>query len=347
MKIICLEEHLIDPDLAKAIQPVAARQAPYLADLGSRYREDLEAGDSGRPRLQAPGRAAELAAAPIPGRLAEMDAHGIDVQVLSYAQATQTVPAAQATRLAQRANDRLAVVAARHPDRFGGFSTLPWQDPDAAVQELERTSSSLGLHASLLAGRPGEDTLLDDPRYEPMFAKLAELRVPLYVHPGPPLPAVQRPYYAGFDKEVTARLSLYGWGWHNEAGIQVLRLILSGALDRHPDLRIISGHWGEMVPFFLQRLDDALPPEVTGLGRTLTQTYRDQVYVTPSGMLYLPNFRFCHEVLGAERILFSVDYPYLTMTGARAWLEALPVGEEERAMIAHGNAERLLRLGPS
>ncbi len=104
---------------------------------------------------------------------------------------------------------------------------------------------------------------------------------------------------------------------------------------------------GEMVPFFLQRLDDALPPAVTGLSRTISQTYRDQVYVTPSGMLYGSNFRFCHEVLGIERMLFAVDYPSLTMTGARAWLEALPVSEVERAALAHGNAERLLRLASS
>jgi predicted TIM-barrel fold metal-dependent hydrolase len=155
---------------------------------------------------------------------------------------------------------------------------------------------------------------------------------------------VQRPYYGGFDKEVTARRSLYGWGWHNEAGVQVLRLILSGALDRHPGLRIISGHWGEMVPFFLQCLDDSLPPAATGLSRTISQTYRDQVFVTPSGMFNLPHFLFVREVLGADRIMFSVDYPYVTMTGARSWLETLPIDETERTAIAHRTAEQLLRL---
>ena len=197
----------------------------------------------------------------------------------------------------------------------------------------------------MLAGSAGEDVLVDDPRFEAILAKLAELKLPLYIHPGPPLPTVQRAYYAGFDKEVTARLSLISWGWHNEAGLQVVRLILSGALDRHPDLRIISGHWGEMVPFFLQRMDDTMPPGATGLSRTISQTYRDQVYVTPSGMLNLPHFEFCRTVLGAERIMFSVDYPYLTLRGARRWLEDLPIGEDQRAAIAHGNAERVLALG--
>ena len=124
----------------------------------------------------------------------------------------------------------------------------------------------------------------------------------------------------------------------------MVRLILSGALDRHPNLKIISGHWGEMVPFFLQRLDDMIPQGATGLRRTITQTYRDQVWVTPSGMLNMPHFNFIRETLGYEHILFSVDYPYLTMTGARSWLENLPVPEEERVAIASGNAKKLFRL---
>ena len=345
MKIICIEEHTSDPSLAEAAQPSIEREAPYAADLGSRYQEAPDTTSTGRPNLVSPAQAAKDVSTPIEARLPEMDAHGIDVQVLSYSNAAQAAPAGKAADLSRRANDRLAEAVARHPTRFAGFSTLPWQDPGAAVRELQHCDK-LGLTATMLIGHPGEDTFLDEPRYAPVLAKLEELAMPVYIHPGPPLPVVQRPYYGGLEKEVTARLSLYGWGWHNEAGVQVIRLILSGALDRHPNLRIISGHWGEMVPFFLDRLDDALPPGATGLSRTVSQTYRDHVSVTPSGMLYLPHFRFIHELLGAERIVFSVDYPYLTMTGARAWLEALPVNEDERAAIAHKNAERLLRLEP-
>ncbi len=344
LKIICLEEHVIDPAIGEAVKPVLARSAPYTADIGASFQETPEALPQDRPRSQAPARAEALASAPIAERLGAMDEHGIDVQVLSSTQPIQALPAGEAADLARRANDRLADAVARHPGRFAGFSILPWQDADAACRELERSVGDLGLTATLLAGHPGEESLIDDPAYAPILATCEALQVPLYIHPGAPLPAVQRPYYAGFSKEVTARLSLYGWGWHHEAGIQVVRLILSGALDRHRSLRLISGHWGEMVPFYLQRMDDTMPPAATGLERTIGQTYRDQVFVTPSGMLNLPHFHFVRETLGAERILFSVDYPYLTMTGARAWLEALPVDEDERAAIAHGNAERLLRL---
>ena len=346
LKIICLEEHTIDAALAKATQPALARRAPYMTDLGSHY-QDRPAEDDYRPSIQSPERLSTLAGAPIEDRLPDMDANGIDVQVLSYSNAIQAAPPAEAADLARGANDRLAQAVARNPDRFAGFSTLPWQDPNAATRELERSAAELGLSATLLSGAPGEDFFLDDARFAPVLAKLEELEVPIYIHPGPPLTAVQQPYYGGLDPEVTARLSLYGWGWHNEAGIQVIRLIMSGALDRHPKLRIISGHWGEMVPFYLQRLDDTLPPGATGLSRTVSQTYRDQIFVTPSGMLNLPHFKFIHEVLGAERIMFAVDYPYLTLTGARAWLENLPISDDDRAAIAHRNAEHLLRLGKS
>ena len=273
-----------------------------------------------------------------------MDANAIDMQVLSYTNFPQFAPDNEAVDLARAANDRLAEIIARHPDRFAGFATLPWQDPDSAVREIERAARDLGLTATMLSGHPAADAMADDPRFDALLAKLAELRLPLYIHPGPPYPAVQRHYYAGFEAEVTSRLSLAGWGWHNEAGIQVIRLILSGTFDRHRDLQVISGHWGEMVPFFLQRMDDVMPPGLTGLSRSISQTYREHVSVTPSGLLYEPHFEFVAKVLGFDRIMFAVDYPFLTLTGARDWLVNLDIPEQARAAIANGNAEKLLRI---
>ena len=195
----------------------------------------------------------------------------------------------------------------------------------------------------MLIGRPGKD-FLDNRRYEPVLAKLNELRAALYVHPGAPLQQVREPYYGGLEKVVSARLSLFGWGWHNEAGVQVVRMLLSGVFDRHRDLQVISGHWGEMVPFFLQRLDDALPMSETGLSRSITQTYREQVYLTPSGMLNLPHFDFIRTVLGVGRIIYSIDYPYATLDGARLFLESLPVSDEDKQKIAFENAAQLFGL---
>ena len=343
MKIICLEEHTTDADLAKASRGAQMRQAGYMADLGSRVKNLPEDAADDRPQLRVIADIPTLLRDVGASRIADMDANGIDMQILSYSDAAQLAPADQAADLTRAANDRLAEVVRARPARFAGFATLPWQEPEAATGELERAVRDLGLKGALLVGRPS-DSFLDDPRYEPVLAKFDELRVPLYLHPGPPLPQVRDPYYGGLDREVSARLSLFGWGWHNEAGIHVIRLMLSGAFDRHRSLQVISGHWGEMVPFYLQRMDDAMPREVTGLSRTITETYRQHVYVTPSGMLNLPHFAFIQAVLGIDRILYAVDYPYLTNTGARRFLEELPVSDEDRAKIAHRNAEVLFQL---
>ncbi len=342
MRIIVIEEHAFDAGLAKATEEPQAAEAGYLKELGA-GDAGAAAPSTGRPAIRSvreiPDRAFDMG----DGRIAEMDAHGIDMQVLSYSNPTQLAPAQEAVALARAANDRLAAAVRAHPGRFAGFATLPWQDPQAAAGELERSVKELGLKGTLVVGRPG-GTFLDDERYRPVLAMLDALGVPLYVHPGVPLPQVQQPYYGGLKGAVTARLSLFGWGWHAEAGVQVVRMILSGAFDRFPGLQVISGHWGEMVPFFLQRMDDAMPRAVTGLSRSITETYRSQVFVTPSGMLNLPHFSFIHEVLGADRIIHSVDYPYLTNTGAREFLERLPVGQDDKEKIAHRNAETLLGL---
>lgn len=343
MKIICLEEHTVDAALGKASQAAQMREAGYMADLGSRVKTPSGLPRDDRPHIQAVADIPALLRDVGAGRIADMDANGIDIQILSYSDAAQLAPAGQALELTRAANDRLAEAVAANPTRFAGFAILPWQHPEAAARELRRAVADLNLKGALLTGRPG-DTFLDDSRYEPVLATLNALRVPLYVHPGPPLPQVREPYYGGLDKEVGARLSLFGWGWHNEAGVHVIRLMLSGAFDRFRDLQVISGHWGEMVPFYLQRMDDAMPREVTGLSRPLTETYRQHVYVTPSGMLTLPHFTFIQTVVGVDRILYAIDYPYLTNTGARRFLEGLPVSDEDRAKIAHRNAEALLRL---
>jgi predicted TIM-barrel fold metal-dependent hydrolase len=265
------------------------------------------------------------------------------MQVVSYGSLAQLAPASQAVDLTQAANNRLAEAIAANPARLSGFAVLPWQDPKAAAAELDRSVTELGLKGVLLLGRPGA-TFLDDPRYAPVLGKLNDLNVPLYAHPGIPLPDVQQAYYSGFSPEVTAQFSLTGWGWHHEAGIHVLRLILSGAFERYPGLQVISGHWGEMVPFFLQRLDDMLPSNLTGLSQTISETYRNHVWVTPSGLFDLPQFQFIHTVIGADRIIWSVDYPYLTLDGTLEFLGKLPVSEQDREKIAHLNAESLFTL---
>jgi len=343
MKLICVEEHVLDPAIGAATQSLVRAQAPYVPDWGSRVIDGRHAVDTSRPHVIAPQESARKALDMGAARLADMDAAGIDVQVLSYGGFPQLLPAAQSIELNRAANDRLAAAVQAHPTRFAGFATLPWQAPEAAARELERAVTQLGFKGALINGRPG-DTFLDDARHEPVLTALSELGVPLYVHPGLPLPGVQVPYYGGFERELAARLSMFAWGWHNEAGIQVVRMLLAGVFDRHPRLQVISGHWGEMVPFFLQRLEDSIPQEASRLQRPIVQTYREHVVVSPSGMLTMPHFQFIHALMGPERILYSIDYPYQSLDGARAFIEDLPVSDGERFSIAQGNAERLLGL---
>ena len=343
MRIICVEEHTSDQDLMKAGMPKQQAEASYFTEVGTYFDGNLDDGDNKLPMSMNFQVSSKLLPDRDGGRLAEMDKHGIDMQILSYSNASQNVPADQQLAFTRQANDRLAEAVRANPSRFGGFACLPWQHPEAAAEELERAVKELGFVGALLLGRPG-DTFLDDPRYQLILAKLDELRVPLYLHPGPPLPQVQQLYYGSLGTEVTARLSLFGWGWHNEAGVHLLRLLLSKKFDQFPKLQVISGHWGEMVPFYLSRLDDSIPQAVTGLTRSITETFKQHVYITPSGMMSVPQFEFIQKVVGVDRILYSVDYPFLTLAGARRFLETLNISQQEKESIAHGNAERLFRL---
>ncbi|MCS2159048.1 amidohydrolase family protein [Scandinavium sp. H11S7] len=337
MKIISIEEHVSDPALSQACHKAQSIEAPYFGDWA---RQSKDAPDT---RLAGAATAMRLAQECGEDRIADMDANGIDMQILSYSNSPQLLAPAEAIPLTRDANDKLAVMVNAHPTRFGAFATLPWSDPQAAADELKRCVETLGFKGALLTGRPG-DTFLDDPRYAPVLAAAADLNVPLYLHPGVPLPVVQQAYYSGFDPDVSARFSLFGWGWHCEPGVQLVRMMLAGVFERYPALQVISGHWGEMVPFFLARLDEMIPPSISGLPRTLAETFKQQVYVTPSGMFDLPHFQFIHQVVGADRIMYAVDYPYLNNQGARAFLENAPISLSDKEKIAHGNAEKLFNL---
>lgn len=328
MRIITIEEHVPGAALSKAVQKYAAADAPYSAIAGGKdlpYFPD-----------------AELFADVGEKRIADMDAAGIDMQILSVATQPQFLPPEEAGPIVRDANDELAADISRHPDRFAGFAALPWSDPEAAAKELERAVEKLGFKGAILSGRASAGTeFLDDLRFTPVLEAAAALGAPIYIHPAPPMRQVQQVYYAGLGDQLSARLSLYGWGWHNEAGVQVLRMILSGAFERIPKLQLIAGHWGEMVPFFLSRLDQALPQKVTKLQRTITETFKENVYITPSGIFDAPQLQFACQVLGADRIIHSVDFPFISNDGAKSFLENAPISDEDKEKIAHQNAEKL------
>ena len=279
------------------------------------------------------------------GRVAVMDEAGVDVQVLSLTSpGVEQLDAKEAVALAREANDRLAEAVRRHPGRFAGFAALPTPAPEAAAEELERTVREIGFVGALVNGHAG-GRYLDDPFFWPILERAEALGVPIYLHPTPPPRAVAEASYAGaFAPGVAEGLAAAAWGWHVETATHVLRLVLGGAFDRFSDLQLVVGHLGEGLPFFLPRLELALPREVTRLDRSVGDYLRENVHYTFGGFNWSQAFLDLLLQVGAERVMFSTDYPYASMGEARAFLDRLPVGPTDREKIAHGNAERLLGL---
>ncbi|MDQ2738393.1 MAG: amidohydrolase family protein [Actinomycetota bacterium] len=331
MKIITLEEHYLDPGVAAAGAPLARALSP---DFAAAY--DPERGFSYSPSpevLQDLGEA----------RLADMDNNGISMQVLSCL-STQQVPGDVAVSLVRNANDRAATAVRAHPDRFAAFAALPTTVPDAAAAELARCVHELGFVGTMIMGRT-DGEFLDAPRFDPILQKAAELRVPIYLHPAvPPRETTESNYAAGLAPLVTARLQTSAWGWHQETAVHFLHMVFSGVFDRYPTLQIILGHWGEMIPFYLDRIDEALPQALSGRERTFLDYFRENVYITPSGMFSQAQLQYCVETVGVDRILYSVDYPFVGNEIATGFLENANLPAEAKRKIAHENAEQLLRL---
>jgi len=278
-------------------------------------------------------------------RLADMDAAGITVQVLSVAgPGADLVPGQPGIDLARAYNDALAEACARHPARYRGFAHLPLLAPEAAADELQRTVKELGFHGVLVNGAT-DGRFLDDPAFEPILVRAEALDLPIYLHPGIPTQAVRNAYYDGLPGNFSFSMALSTWGWHADTAIHTLRLVLSGALDRHPGLKIVIGHMGEALPFMLDRIDATTAAEAkVRMKRSVRQTILDQVWITTSGFFTMVPFMAALMSFGVDRIIFSVDYPFASNARARAFLDELPVSPADRAKIAHGNADRLLRL---
>jgi predicted TIM-barrel fold metal-dependent hydrolase len=318
MRTIALEEHFWSEELAEP--PGSVRHILY----GQRVADQL--GDLDKIRLT------------------EMDAAGIDVQVISHvAPAAQGHP--EGTVVARRANDQLAAAVAAHPDRFAGFATLPTGDPAAAAEELERAVGDLGFVGALVNSTLGSNgAFLDDPRFEPLLDRFERLDVPMYLHPAPPPPELRDMLYGGLPPKVSARLATGAWGWHAEAGLHALRMVAAGVFDRHPGLRLILGHCGEMVPFMLDRIDEQLRREWSGLPMDVSAYFLRNVWITTAGMFSVPPVMCSVQVFGVDRVLFSVDYPFGSNARGRALLDTLPLSPSDKAKIAGGNAERVLGL---
>ena len=280
-------------------------------------------------------------------RLKDMDEAGIDMQVLSYApERAEGLDTARIVSMFKGANDRLAEVVEKYPERFAAFASLPLQDPDAAANELERAVKQLGLKGTLIfLGHDRE--YIDAQKYWVIFETAQKLDVPMYLHPGGLSPDMIKPY---MDYPI---LTMAMWGFAVGTGLQAMRLICSGAFDKYPRLKIMLGHMGEGIPYFLWRIDkhwledrrffDKDAPG-SNLKKKPSEYFRENFYITTSGMLWHPVLQFGISALGAERILFAADYPPESALEAAQFIESAPISDSDKEKICHLNAERLLRL---
>jgi uncharacterized protein len=331
VRIVGLEEHVVLPVLLDAWARAGVPPIPQLGYGDEPFARRLrDIGDR---------------------RLADMDDQGVDVQVLSLASpGVQNLAAADAVAVARQVNDTLAEVVAGNPERFHALAAIPTPAPDAAAAELERAVTRLGLRGAMLYGRTGT-MLADAPEFDDLYATAARLRVPLHFHPQTPVQPVLDAYYSGLGG-VGMGLATAGLGWYYDLGVQYLRMIFSGVFDRHPDLQVIAGHWGEVVLFYLDHT--GILAHNARLERPLADYFRENFWVAGSGTVSERYLRWTAEVVGTERMLYSTDYPYtygtrpggfpfLDTSGgvARSFLEQAPFTEDEKVAIGSGSWERL------
>ena len=280
-------------------------------------------------------------------RVSEMDTHGIAYAILSLnSPAIQAIAdRSRAIEIARRANDVLADAVARKPNRFGGFAALPLQDPDAALEELTRAVKELKFKGALVNGfsqvGSSEDVVYyDHPAYAAFWQRVEELDVPFYLHPREPL-ASREPIYEGHPW-------LLGpvWAFAAETAVHALRLMCSGLFDRHPRLTLILGHLGEGLPYNAWRIDHRLRKMPQGIParRTITEYLRSNVFLTTSGNFRTPTLVDAIAEVGADRVLFSVDYPFEESADAAEWFDSAPITEDDRLRIGFKNAARLFKL---
>jgi uncharacterized protein len=324
MRTIGTEEHFVTDEVVTA-----------WSRLDARAREDSP---GGAPPGELRERLREVGAR----RIAAMDEAGLDVQVISLTSpGLHNLPADAATHLQLETNDRIAELVNDHPDRFQGFATLATPAPAAAAQELERAVTKLNLNGALLFCRTG-DRNLDHPDNWPIFEAAASLRSPLYIHPQIPQPRVRAALYTGFGDEVDNAFATHGIGWHYESGVQFLRLALAGVFDRFPELQVILGHWGEVVLFFLERVDGLAVQ--AKLPQRFTEYVRQNAYVTAGGVYSTRYLNWAAEVVGVERILFATDYPFRAGPdgGVEHFLQSAGLARADQEGIAAGNWDALV-----
>jgi uncharacterized protein len=326
MKTITLEEHMSTERFLHATAPPQQPERPMAEFVARTNKQLVEVGSE---------------------RISAMDRAGVDVQVLSMsAVGLNDLDPALGSALAEEANGKMADAVAAHPTRFAAFAALAPQRPEKAAEDLERWVGKHGFKGTMMHGTVGGE-FLDRPRFMPIFEAAQALDVPVYIHPARPPAPVRKAYFEDLRSPIDFLMSTAAWGWHVETGLHALRLIVSGLFDRLPRLKIIIGHMGENLPYSIARADMTLTRATREfLKRPVADYFRQHFWVTTSGYFTVPPLMCAREVLGSERILFSVDYPYSEMPQGIGLLKALEgrMPQPEIEQIAFKNAQQLLRL---
>jgi predicted TIM-barrel fold metal-dependent hydrolase len=314
--VIAIEEHYEDP--AMAARADARRRIAGSPDLGPKLA------DLGKLRLR------------------EMDAAGIDVQVISHAPSLlQQLEPKESVPQATAMNDRLHDAVDRNPERFAAFAALPTRDPRAAADELERTVTRLGFKGAMIHGRT-QEVFHDAHAFWPIYERAEQLDVPIYIHPGPPHPAMVEAYYADYLPDFPG-LNSAAWGYTIDTANQVVRMILSGLFEAYPNLKVVIGHMGESIPFLVDRIDEALK-RPGNKPISFKDTFCKNFYITTSGHFSTPALLCAVMEMGIDRILFSVDWPFIDNEPGMRWMDTVPLSAEDRAKMFNGNARRLLKI---
>ena len=276
-------------------------------------------------------------------RIKEMDAAGIDIQVLSHgAPSAQRLDAQTGPAIAREANDNLHATVTSNPTRFTGFAALATAHPESAADELERCVRDLGFNGAMIHGLTN-GKFCDGKEYWPIYARAEALDVPIYLHPGYPHPDVVAAYYEDYLGDFPA-LATAGWGYTVECATQAIRMVLSGVFDEHPKLQMILGHMGETLPFLIWRVNQALSRVENTATRSFREIFEAHFHVTTSGNFSNPALLCTVQEMGIDRVMFSVDYPFVKNPPAVEWAEQLSFCREDREKILHGNVRKLLRL---
>ena len=278
-------------------------------------------------------------------RIADMDASGIDMQLLLLtAPGVQVMKKDVAVTMAASSNDQVAEAVRKWPTRFQALAAVAPQDPAAAAKELERAVKKLGLKGAVINSHT-QGEFLDDPKFWDIFAAAEALNVPIYIHPsGPPKSMVQPFLERGLEGAV--------FGFGVEVALHILRIIVAGVFDRFPKLKIVIGHTGEGLPFWLYRLDFMHGASVRAgryesqkpLKKKLSDYIRENIYVTTSGVAWEPSIMLCHKVLGPDHVLYAMDYPYQFVPEEVKILEALPLSDLDKQKFFQTNAEKLFGI---